>query len=76
MPTHPVPAQGSLRFPHTAGGPCHSPAGQTLWGSLTPGMPLSPLGCLLLWAVRKSPEALLCVRPGPREWPEEPLETA
>lgn len=71
MPTHPVPAQGSLRFPHTAGEPCHSPAGQTLWGSLTPGMP-PPHS----WAVRKSPEALLCVRPGPREWPEEPLETA
>lgn len=45
-PAHAVPAQGSLRFPHTAGGPCHCPAGQTLWGSLTPGMPPPPVAGL------------------------------
>ena len=53
-----APQRAACVSPHTAGRPCHSPAGQTLWGSLTPGTP-SPGS----W---KSPEVLPCALAGGR----------
>ena len=53
-----APQRAACVSPHTAGRPCHSPAGQTLWGSLTPGTP-SPGS----WT---SPEVLPCALAGGR----------